>query len=125
MALDEIAILGGVKPPVATGRSEALPAAPQPVVEASAPVRDVAATKAQPSPPDLSRQLEKLTRALQESQSNLSISVDGATGKTIVRIFRSSTGELVRQIPSEEAIAIAASIDAGEPLGSLGFDWWS
>jgi flagellar protein FlaG len=51
--------------------------------------------------------------------------VDESTGKTIVRVFRSSTGELVRQIPSEEALAIAASLAAGDPLGSLGLSRWS
>ena len=75
--------------------------------------------------PDVKAQLEALTRTLQESQSNLSFSVDEGTGKTVVRVVRSSTGELVRQIPSEEALAIAASLERGAPVTSLGIDRWS
>jgi flagellar protein FlaG len=68
--------------------------------------------------------MEKLTRALQATQRSLSFSVDENTGKTIVRVV-SSTGELVRQIPSEEALAIAASLAEGDGLTSLGLDRWS
>jgi len=75
--------------------------------------------------PDVKAQLETINRMLREQQSNLSFSVDETTGKTIVRVFRESTGELVRQIPSEEVLAIAASLERGEPIESVGFEAWS
>ena len=78
-----------------------------------------------PPAPDLSQQLEALTRALQERHSNLSFSVDSSTGKIVIQVVRSSTGEVVRQVPSEKALAIAASLDRGEPLDSLGLDRWA
>jgi len=117
MALDGIADLKGGAPAVPNARGAALPR-----VEVAAGERDDAASH--PAPRELSAQMEKLTRALQASQSSLSFSVDENTGKTIVRVV-SSTGELVRQIPSEEALAIAATLAPGDSLKSLGLDWWS
>lgn len=41
----------------------------------------------------------------------LAFSIDDATEKLVVRITDASTGELIRQLPSEEALAIARSLD--------------
>ena len=37
----------------------------------------------------------------------MKFTVDKATGMTIVRIYNSASGELVRQIPNEEIVRIA------------------
>ena len=71
---------------------------------------------------DLSRQLESINRALRERQSDLSFSVDESTGKTVVRVVRETTGELVRQIPSEEVLAIANALRSIEHSGALGVE---
>src|SRR5690349_16429862 len=118
MALDGIANRQGGTPAVPSARGPAR-------AHESDPAADERANAASHmSPLEQSAQIEKLTRALQASQSSLSFSVDESTGKTIVRVV-SSTGELVRQIPSEEALAIAASLTPGDSLKSLGLDWWS
>jgi flagellar protein FlaG len=121
MALDGIAVFKGASPAVPGSRGDAPAPKDGPAVAGGGS----AAPRAAPQAPDLSQVIENLTRALQASQSNLSFSVDESTGKTIVRIFRSSTGELVRQIPSEEALAIAASLAQGGQVRSLGLDRWS
>lgn len=108
----------GLAPAVPNGRGAAL----QHQAEVTADERGGAASHT--TSRELSAQMEKLTRALQASQSSLSFSVDENTGKTIVRVV-SSTGELVRQIPSEEALAIAATLAPGDSLKSLGLDRWS
>jgi flagellar protein FlaG len=124
MALDEIATIRGTAPAASRARDEAPPAESGAAAERSARAEERAAP-APPTQPDLSQVIANLTRALQQTQSNLSFSVDEHTGKTIVRVVRSSTGELVRQIPSEEALAIAASLAPGDALSSLGLDRWS
>jgi flagellar protein FlaG len=121
MALDGIDSIKGVTPAVTDSRREA----PQKSVKAVPAESDAPRVAPAPPPPDLSHAIEKLTRALQAAQSSLSFSVDESTGKTIVRVVRSSTGELVRQIPSEESLAIAASLAPDEPMSSLGVDRWS
>jgi flagellar protein FlaG len=44
---------------------------------------------------------------LQESGHDMKFMVDKVTGKTIVRIYNRASGELVRQVPSEEVVRIA------------------
>ena len=43
--------------------------------------------------------------------SNLSISIDKDTGQTVVKVIDSSTDEVIKQIPSEEILAISKAID--------------
>lgn len=78
-----------------------------------------------PEAPDIKKSVESINRVLRESQRNLSFSVDESTGKTVVRVIRESTGELVRQFPSDEVLAIAASLSRGESFDSLGIEAWS
>ena len=131
MDLDASAIRKGIAPAAPSSRGEPV-AALRP--KSASPASDPAAAatgervpaRPAPSPPaDIRQQIEKLTRALEATQSNLSFTVDDSTGKTIVRVVRNSTGELVRQIPSEEALAIAASLSPGEVLSTLGLDRWT
>ncbi|MCF8150239.1 MAG: flagellar protein FlaG [Burkholderiaceae bacterium] len=45
------------------------------------------------------------------SRNSLDFSIDDSTGKTVVRITDHETGEMIRQIPSQEMLDIARSID--------------
>lgn len=67
----------------------------------------------QPSPEQLKKAADNINRAMQQSNQNLEFefSMDTDTKKTVVRVVDKKTGELVRQIPSEETVAIARSID--------------
>ena len=49
-----------------------------------------------------------LQEYLQQNGHEMKFMVDKATGMTIVRIYNSASGELVRQVPSEEIVHIAA-----------------
>ena len=84
----------------------------------------VAKTSIAKSPPDIkdgddpsSEQLrnaaDSIKQAMQESNPSLEIefSVDTDTKKTVVRVMDTHTGELIRQVPSQEVLAIARSID--------------
>lgn len=51
-----------------------------------------------------------LNRAMQSSNRNLQFSVDADTKRVVVRITDMATGEVIRQIPSEEALSISRSI---------------
>jgi flagellar protein FlaG len=65
----------------------------------------------------LSAAVSKLNDYVQNVQRTLSFSIDKDTGVTVVKVFDSETKELVRQIPAEETLKLAASID--EQLASL------
>jgi flagellar protein FlaG len=54
---------------------------------------------------------EKINGQLQIVAPNLRFSVDEDTGKTVVRVVDTDTGETIRQVPTEEVLAISRSID--------------
>ncbi len=49
-------------------------------------------------------------KVLQQSQNNLEFSVDSDTDMTVVKLIDSETGDVIRQIPSEQMLKIANSI---------------
>ncbi len=91
-----------------------LPAAPQGApVPARAPAPVPEPVQPQPtSQAQTQRAVESLRKLIDAAAPNsLSFSIDDSTGKTIVRITDAQTGEMIRQIPSEELLAIARSLD--------------
>lgn len=81
---------------------------------------DRTATAAAPAAVESSAELpsSQLQQALKEVQSaiqpvaqDLLFSVDKDTGKTVVKIVDSATDKVIRQIPSEELIAISKALD--------------
>lgn len=95
----------------------ATPAMERPQLRPSAPIKaaaDAAAAvlAAQAVGHDeLKMALEEANRMVQSHGGSLEFSVDQQTRKTVVRIVDTSTNELIRQIPSEEMLAIARSLD--------------
>lgn len=97
------------------GTQTPTPAAPQ-----GAPVQAPRATAVvpesapqQPAPEQVEKAVESLKQLVESRAPNsLRFSIDDATGKTIVRITDAETGEMIRQIPSEELLAIARSLDS-------------
>jgi flagellar protein FlaG len=94
------------------------PSRPVPAVD------NPAARKAAPSlpvPPPIARPVEETLRAvaaqiesyLRSSGRSLNFSVDSSTGRTVIAVRDANTGALIRQIPSEEALRLATSIDVG------------
>jgi flagellar protein FlaG len=68
-------------------------------------------TAKQPSSHQLNNAVNAVNQAMRQSSQSLEFSVDTSTKKSIVKMVDTSTGELVRQIPSKEMLAIAQSID--------------
>lgn len=62
---------------------------------------------------DAVSQIEQFTQTVSQ---NLKFSIDEETGKTVVKIMDSQTNEMIRQIPSEEAINIARTLGKIEGL---------
>jgi flagellar protein FlaG len=68
------------------------------------------ATGATPSRDDVSSAVQKMNEALGSSQS-LEFSIDEDSKDLVVKVVDQSTKEVVRQIPSKEALQIAKSIE--------------
>ena len=76
-----------------------LPAAPPPV-----PVADAG------------RAVARLNELMSGAQRSLRFKVDEGSGRTVITVINPTTQEIIRQIPPEELLAIARSL---EHLGSL------
>lgn len=90
----------------------------QPGIRANgaAPVKAVADTPVQSAPPqpsaaELKSAVSAINKALQQSNHNLEFSVDTDSKRTVVKMVDTSTGELIRQFPSETTLAISREID--------------
>ena len=110
---------------VGSGVAQASIPSPQPVVQQpvrtdSEIVAQVASTVIKPSNVDVTSQptREVVAKAAADIQQfvqsmgrNLSFSVDEVSGYHVVRVVNPSTGELVRQLPSEELLKIARDFE--------------
>ena len=76
----------------------------------SAPVKQPAPEMRQPSIAELESAVRELNQSMKASNSNLSFSVDQDTQQTVVSVMDSQTGEVIKQFPSKEAIAISKAI---------------
>lgn len=79
----------------------------------SPPVAQQAVQKPAPAPSaeEVREAADKINKVLQSLvSSNLQFSVDQDSGQTIVRVVDTETKDVIRQIPNEEALAIAKSL---------------
>lgn len=76
----------------------------------SPPVKQSQPEARKPSVAELERAVRDLNQSMKENHSNLAFSVDPDTEQTVVKVMDSSTGEVIKQFPSKEAIAIAKAI---------------
>ncbi len=61
--------------------------------------------------------VSEIEKFLKASQRNLEFSTDEESGKIVVKVIASDSGELIRQLPSEEALRIARNLsDANSVL---------
>ncbi|MCO5098000.1 MAG: flagellar protein FlaG [Rhodocyclaceae bacterium] len=98
MAIPQISGPGTVTQPTQTKRSDP-PAKP---ASESAPRPDREQVQ------EVARQLQRVAEPVAQ---NLQFTVDGETGKTVIRVVDSTTKEVIRQIPNEEVLAIARAMD--------------
>ena len=65
----------------------------------------------QPTAPQLQNAVDNINRKLSQSNKSMEFSVDARTKTFVVRLTDTDTGQLIRQYPAEEVLAIAQSID--------------
>ncbi len=76
-----------------------------PVVGKKAPV--------EPPPPvpiDLQKTVEQLAEFINSNARGLSFRVDQSSGRTVVTVLNPNSGEVIRQIPSEEFLQVADAL---------------
>jgi flagellar protein FlaG len=70
------------------------------------PAADQQATAAQ-----LQNVVDNINKALKQSNKNIEFAIDSDSKRSIVKLVDSETGDVIRQFPSEEALAISKAID--------------
>jgi len=97
-------------------------------VEAVVAVNSAAqATQKQPnlSAAEQLKQIEAAVSKLKEyadtQKRQLNFSIDEVSEQTVIKVFNASSGELVRQIPSEEALKLAERASQNSSGGLLDF----
>lgn len=69
------------------------------------------------SPEQVQQAVNQIQQFTQSMARNLNFSVDEETGKTVIKVMDSQTNEIIRQMPSQEAIDIAQAL--GRIQGTL------
>jgi uncharacterized FlaG/YvyC family protein len=60
---------------------------------------------------DIQMMVNKLNKHLQDVRSHLQFSIDEASGYIVIKVIDSRTDEVIRQVPSEAVLALAANAD--------------
>jgi flagellar protein FlaG len=97
------------------------PAAAPQVVPAPAPAaKSDTATSKDSNPEDKAKALkdavQEIQKFVQSVRRNLEFSIDETSGEVVVKVIASETGEVVRQLPSAEAMKIADSLQSARSL---------
>lgn len=74
------------------------------------PDADVAVAAKQASVEQLQRAAEVVNKTLRQSSRNLEFRLDEQTNRVVVKLTDTETGEVIRQIPSDEMLAISRAI---------------
>jgi flagellar protein FlaG len=64
-----------------------------------------------PSMDQVKQAVDEINKSAQYNSRGLEFSVDDESERTIVKVIDKQTKDVIRQIPSEEALAIAQSLD--------------
>lgn len=114
MAVQSVGNFGSGTPqpaaPQGSASAQQSPALPEVHLQAPSP-------QSAPSREQVQQVVKEMKQLVEPRVPNgLHFSIDDATGKTVVRVTDAQTGEMIRQIPSEELLAIAQSLDRMQGL---------
>jgi flagellar protein FlaG len=103
--------------PVVTDKSTV---APQVVSAPAASSQSETSTSKDSDPGKKSEELEaavkQMEKFFQSVHRNLEFSIDDKSGKVVVKVIATETGEVVRQLPSAEALKLADSLKNANSL---------
>jgi flagellar protein FlaG len=112
MTIDTLGSLPASRPGLPAAENAA---APQPAGRAPATATEittaVTAKAATGSMDELKDAIGKLNESMQAQSQSLEFSIDEDSKRTVVKVVDLATKEVVRQIPTEEALQIAKSLD--------------
>lgn len=90
--------------------------APATAVETAAALK---APSAAPSLEQVNEAVSQLNKSVQAKSQGLEFSIDSDSKRTVVKVVDQTTKEVLRQIPTPEALEIAKSLEAKSSTGLL------
>jgi flagellar protein FlaG len=81
-----------------------------------APVKDEQTKESASERDKLKMAVQEIEKFVQSVKRNLEFSIDEPSGKVIVKVIASDSGEVVRQIPNEEVLRLANSLNDASHL---------
>lgn len=83
----------------------------------SQPADPIVNSVKKPERAELEQAVQDIQAFVQSSQRNLEFSIDDSTGKVVVKVIATESGEVIRQLPTEAALKLAQSlVDASNLL---------
>lgn len=83
----------------------------------SAQQAEAAAERTAPDREQVQEAVSRLNDYVQNLSRTLSFRVEEATGRTVIEVYDSETEELIRQIPPEETLRLAETLETELPPG--------
>jgi flagellar protein FlaG len=105
--------------PTSTGieRDPSVPSPASAPASAAGPVSSAGIGKGSPhTDADLHRALERINQSLSGANQGIEFSVDPDSERVIVKVVDRETNEVLRQMPSQEALDIAKALDRTQGL---------
>ena len=116
----QIALAGTPAPSIGVDRAASHPDAQTTRVPAPPATVTASAPPHQGTAPELHIDVEQarasIERFVQSMKRELEFAVDEESGRTIITVRNKETGEVIRQIPSDEVIALAREYAQGQPV---------
>lgn len=109
----------GVPPPVKAemtqpvARENTVASAPKPTSERGVENQEKQSLKkdSDPSREEVNDAISRLSSFVSSNQSEINFSVDESSGVRVVKVIDRNSKEVIRQMPSEEAVALAQALD--------------
>jgi flagellar protein FlaG len=103
--------------PVVQGRDDARKLRTAEVIEpAGTGINGQGASQTGVPAENLDKAVERINRELQGANRGLRFSIDDQSGRIVVKVVDTKTDEVVRQIPSEEVLALARRARSGDGM---------
>lgn len=101
----------GAQRPAATQGRSPVPAEQVQSAPAKTPQAESNRGENSPSRDDVDEAVNRLAKFVAPNQSDINFSVDESSGVRVVKIIDRNSNEVIRQMPSEEAVALAQALD--------------
>ncbi|MDH5786520.1 MAG: flagellar protein FlaG [Chromatiales bacterium] len=126
MSLDTVIQIRSIQPlqqKIADRYVEVKGASRPEVQEGNNPTRETAIppTQSEPTRDEVEVAVSEISQYVQSVHRNLNFTVDDESGRTVVKVIDTESDEVIRQIPSEEMLALATRIHdlQGDDLSGL------